>query len=1016
MNPIRLTLQANRVFKRFLFERYGAKRATTILLIGQGVSWFVVQPIATARQINEGRIVPDLRPYPFGDSAFGYGPGTALSIVAVLEVAAAIDRSLSFGEFNLPLPGPGNYYWQGQRALAEGAGSGVPEFFGGELPLPRRAPEPRVLFRGTGGRFAIWPPYVAPSPPISAADIISEFPFTTGQPGPATSSFDHPLPRSMVNFPENLTIAERRLLVEHVRTGLIRTGRNARAREDLAAILAYFEMHALELQQLALPVDPVSVRIFQSLTVGPGLTREQQTYRNAVLLLARNEGISLEDAMIRVAAMLDFPAGSNLEQIFGPIAVARPPAVAGVSFAELERARLRRPLHTFPDPLLEALRRYETVPRARFNRDVVAAVLRERVQIFAATIEEATAIAARWAGRGTVRILRVGGGWVVTVLDYSALPLEIADLALTGAEQFGYLSAIARANAEEDATRREIDVEIARARYQRRLGFLQDAFTGLLGADLPNSRMGAGQQPITGAALTEAQILNRAAMDAAAAAAEQAALNRGRAAAAPGSSLPPPSPAEPRDQGATGPRDVALPRPSVFDQAFSLDLYPDTSENEAEAILAAEVRRLELWRQMLPWLSSQEWPILPEPPPVSNPEPGNFFPGENEMSLFKGSVDFNSVQGGWSESVFSTNQNETAATMMQKMIGWLGYRMRMSMGPDWSGSGCTNPILPYWLRVEDELLLRDSLTYTVLPPGQIAQGNQVVTPPSFPNSGPSGFNVGYQNLDLELGTRVKIQSGVPLQYAYPMFHGIPAAGVVNANTVAGTNAVFLRNASFNAVYQTQLWNLLAYMAQTGLGYRNITGAWNAVNNAPGPYSAPDRWFYDTGNQQVQLWWKNVGASPNPPFFPVGMSYPIGLQASATWPNANALCRLQVRRWKGFQLLQGRWSARVLYFDPVTPSADPFPPGYKFGLVIQRQAREPQIATNNVPQVSPIAWSPWFPSSAVPGIGNGSGQGPNPTITVTQQQIQQWNSIQYVQSKKLGRTFGLERGRQRNRPT
>ena len=143
------------------------------------------------------------------------------------------------------------------------------------------------------------------------------------------------------------------------------------------------------------------------------------------------------------------------------------------------------------------------------------------------------------------------------------------------------------------------------------------------------------------------------------------------------------------------------------------------------------------------------------------------------MSFFKGTVDFNSVQGGWSESVYSTQLTETAGSMMQKMIGWLTYRMKMSYGPEWIF--CTNQVLPYQIRVEDELYLRDSTIVECLPPGAGAQGNQIVTPGSFPTRGSVLDSSATQNLDLELGTHIKVQSGVQLQYAYPMFHGIPLA-------------------------------------------------------------------------------------------------------------------------------------------------------------------------------------------------------------------------------------------------
>ena len=80
-----------------------------------------------------------------------------------------------------------------------------------------------------------------------------------------------------------------------------------------------------------------------------------------------------------------------------------------------------------------------------------------------------------------------------------------------------------------------------------------------------------------------------------------------------------------------------------------------------------------------------------------------FYPGATMPTIYKGTVEFNSVGwGGWSESVYSDVPSETSVSMMDKMTAWLGFRMKLSMGPD--AVGCPNPVVPYAVRVEDELV------------------------------------------------------------------------------------------------------------------------------------------------------------------------------------------------------------------------------------------------------------------------------------------------------------------------
>lgn len=386
--------------------------------------------------------------------------------------------------------------------------------------------------------------------------------------------------------------------------------------------------------------------------------------------------------------------------------------------------------------------------------------------------------------------------------------------------------------------------------------------------------------------------------------------------------------------------------------------------------------------------------------------------GSSTMSQFKGTLLFNSADGPFSESVYSTVTTETQATMIAKMKALSTFRMPLSCGPDLAT--CQNPIIPYGIRVEDELVLRDGQIVLAVQQGSPAQGEFYNPGASWQGSLPSGSIVSSrQNLSLDLCTRVKVASGQPQQVAYIALHGIPFSAVASANAAGqiDINAAFTRVANFNGVYQQVLYNYLAAMGSMGLGFRSIAGAWNTAQNTPGGYSNPDIWAYDSANQQVQLWWlattrASVPAPLNTNAWPAGRT-----DAPPNWPNPNALCRLQVRKWKSFPVLQGRWAARVLAPATVNSVA------YAWGLQILRQCRQPTISATNVPQVSPIAWNAWTPGN-VPVTNPMTGS--NPTFNgsaLPVQAIRDTCSIRYVEEKKVGKVpYGAEPGRSPNRPT
>jgi Lipase (class 3) len=433
--------------------------------------------------------------------------------------------------------------------------------------------------------------------------------------------------------------------------------------------------------------------------------------------------------------------------------------------------------------------------------------------------------------------------------------------------------------------------------------------------------------------------------------------------------------------------------------------------------------------------------------PLSNPFPSELLESVT-MTIFKGTVQFNSPGwGGWSESVYSDVTTETYASMMQKMTAWLRYRMRLSIGPD--NAGCTNPVVPFLVKVEDQLVNRDALVNYCIPQGGTPVAGGILIPPGFV-SGTANTNVQNQNLDMQLGSRIKFQSGAAQQVATPMFHGVPFYSLSQGNSATAAQVEFLRQAPPSGTWLGYLSNFVQFMAQTGLGYKNITGAWNGPNNTPGPGAAPMDWWYNPSKEMVELQWKSAqwpgtvfgGTAPaytytGTPYSVTSPSlfYPAALanQASSTWPQINSKCRLQIRDWKSFAVLQGRFTAEVVNPYNLTTAPNTYTQNvgpYQFALRIRRQVRQPQDAS--VPKVSPIAWSYWWPGEGYPGItpGNllpGSAGPPGYNIGTPTGSVPapygSWadfflamGQYQFIESKKLGAIKGSERGRQRNRPT
>jgi hypothetical protein len=419
--------------------------------------------------------------------------------------------------------------------------------------------------------------------------------------------------------------------------------------------------------------------------------------------------------------------------------------------------------------------------------------------------------------------------------------------------------------------------------------------------------------------------------------------------------------------------------------------------------------------------------------------------GEAEMTMFRGTILFNSPNGGapvgWSESIESTLTSETMLSFQAKMQGYLAYRMALSQGAD--SVGCLNPLTPVGVRHEDQLVNRDAITIPVLPFGQPSQQGAWQCPPSY-SPGASGAPLNNQNLELQLGPRFTIWSGAPQQKVSIMFHGLP----VYAYNVGGSSLsvpsqqlpqrLGIPNSSWMAKFQA----LMTYCVQQGLGYRYITAAWNNTNNTPGSFCAPDAWWYNPSLEMVELQWLQTRApipasNPQAYYLPIPVPRPSPLptpnfgdpspyfpaavqnQAYASWPSLGAKCRLQIRQWKSFRVLQGRSAAQVvtpftqmIAPNPYTTTVGPF----AFALRIIHKIRQPQDAT--VPEVSPISWASWFVGQANfnPPVTPTTNYQQNLSINVPIPTLTNSYQFDFIEAKKLGKPSDLERGRQANRPT
>jgi hypothetical protein len=370
--------------------------------------------------------------------------------------------------------------------------------------------------------------------------------------------------------------------------------------------------------------------------------------------------------------------------------------------------------------------------------------------------------------------------------------------------------------------------------------------------------------------------------------------------------------------------------------------------------------------------------------------------GSSNMTIMKGTMAFNTAQGGFSESLYSADPLDSLLTMMSKMQGAMQKRCRLFVGNDLPGYERMNPVIPQFVRATDSLLKRVGIVQS-----------ESTTRPSFFNGQPVSTPVtagapGTQNLDNQLGWRIVWNSGASRQSAAQCLHGVPIQSFSVVNQVATAYpaypTAFLREARPNANWLAFLADYTNYLYLNKLGFRVIVGDWNSNDGSPTSMSTPSAVYYNAAMQMVELQWAGVPPTWGSNILPGPASASYVAQKPPNWPTVGSRFRIQVRGWKGFQVMNGRWSAVV-----VAPQTSPT--AYAFAVRILRTCRQPTVS--NMPQVSPIAWDIWFPGQFTIGNSNSG---------LTSQNVVLASNFAFIESKKLGRNFEEQRGRIRNRPT
>lgn len=331
------------------------------------------------------------------------------------------------------------------------------------------------------------------------------------------------------------------------------------------------------------------------------------------------------------------------------------------------------------------------------------------------------------------------------------------------------------------------------------------------------------------------------------------------------------------------------------------------------------------------WFPGQPSPIDATNQPFwSAVSAAGFFPfstGGGDMSLMKGTFQFNLGTGGFSESLYAVSQPTLSySSMLALMQQVLPARMKLSESADKAGKKAEMPLELFGIRCEDTTRNRDAVTTNVN-----------ATYPGF--SGQTGTSPVYMaNMPQNSAVKVKVVGTGPNQIVNLFIHGVPVSAM-DPDLINGTATY----SGFNRYPNDVAPNYLRYLAQyfdllraKGLGYRNLTSPWD-VNGTPGPMAVPVSVSYDDVKEVYTF----------------------------TMPQASPFQRgrFVLRGFKNLNFLNGRW--------PCIAGI-----GGANNVTMIRKARK--VIWDGSGYVSPEAWSYYTPA---PTASPAEGQPPGAQLTM-----------------------------------
>jgi len=222
--------------------------------------------------------------------------------------------------------------------------------------------------------------------------------------------------------------------------------------------------------------------------------------------------------------------------------------------------------------------------------------------------------------------------------------------------------------------------------------------------------------------------------------------------------------------------------------------------------------------------------------------------GGTTLSQMKGTFLFNFGTGGFSESLHAVNNTTlTYADMRAKMLALLPFRCALSR---LAITNVKNPLVPFGIRVEDELVSRDAFN-SIVPAG--AAGNGFVVPVST-------NEIFGQNIRQGNACQLKWCGLQSRQQAYTYIHAVALAAT--DNTLNDSNAVeMLKYAEMSSGYFSALAQYAHQIRLQGLGFRYLDSPWDTPTG-PGPNAFPTSVAYNVAGSYYEF---TMPSAPLAPF-------------------------------------------------------------------------------------------------------------------------------------------------------